>query len=210
MSHQLSLRFVLALVLGALGVATGRHALAEESNEPVLLIANPLLAEMYARTVLIAIPMGDNRHAGLIINRPTERSLSSLFPEHEPSKKVIAPVYFGGPVMTNSLFAVVRAGESPGAGSLPFIPGLFLVAHAKTIDQIIEREPNEARYYVGFVAWKPGELDEELEKGFWYVMKPDAELLFRDMPGGMWEELVKRAGASKVRAQAVRTGLEVQ
>ena len=29
--------------------------------------------------------------------RPTRRSLGNLFPEHEPSKKVADPVYYGGP-----------------------------------------------------------------------------------------------------------------
>jgi putative transcriptional regulator len=200
MQSKTPLTFLVALILAALAVVSWRPAGAQDSTQPVLLVANPLLAEMYAHTVLIAIPMGDNRHAGLIINRPTERSLASLFPEHEPSKQVLSPVFFGGPVMTNSLFAVVRSEDTPGEGSLPFVPGLFLVAHAKTIDEIIERQPNDARYYVGFVAWKPGELDEELKKGFWYVMPPEADLLFRDTTNGLWEELVRRAGAAKVRA----------
>jgi putative transcriptional regulator len=195
-------RFLLALVTAILFAVRAGPAPAQESSKPVLLVATPQLGELYAHTVLVAVPMGDNRHAGLIINRPTERSLASLFPEHEPSKKVISPVFFGGPEMTNSLFAVVRSAQSPGEGSFPFLPGLYLVAHAKTIDQIIEQEPNEARYYVGFVAWKPGELDEELDKGFWYAMPPDADLLFRDTSNGMWEELVKRAGAAKVRADS--------
>jgi putative transcriptional regulator len=197
---------LLALLAGLAFAALGRPAPAQESNQesnqPILLVANPALGEMYSHTVLVAIPLGENRHAGLIINRPTTQSMANLFPEHEPSKKVIAPVYFGGPVMSNSVFAVVRASESPGEGSVPFIPGLYLVAHVRTIDQIIEHEPNEARYYVGFVAWQPGELQQELEKGFWYTMKPEAELLFRDQPESMWEELVKRAGTVKMRVEA--------
>jgi putative transcriptional regulator len=203
--HRLALAFVASL----LSIMLAPLASAEESSEPVLLVATPQLGEFYAHTVLVAIPMGDNRHAGLIINRPTERSLASLFPEHEPSKKVVSPVYLGGPVMTNSLFAVVKAEASPGEGSVPFLPGLYLVARAATIDRIIEQEPNEARYYVGFVVWKPGELDEELEKGFWYAMPPDPKLLFREPANGMWEELVKRAGPAKVKAelQAAMRGL---
>ena len=215
MHYRLSLPTLLALLLGLACAALWRPAPAQtgpklEPNQPVLLVANPQLGEMYSHTVLVAIPLGENRHAGLIINRPTTQSMASLFPEHEPSKKVIAPVYFGGPVMTNSVFAVVRSSESPGEGSVPFMPGLYLVAHVKTIDDIIEREPNEARYYVGFVAWKPGELDEELEKGFWYTMKPDPELVFRDSPDGMWEELVKQAGVTKMRVEAWRAMLSLK
>jgi putative AlgH/UPF0301 family transcriptional regulator len=200
MQHPLR-RLALAFVAALLSLLLAPLSAAEESDAPVLLVATPQLGQFYAHTVLVAIPMGDNRHAGLIINRPTERSLASLFPEHEPSKNVISPVYLGGPVMADSLFAVVKAEASPGEGSVPFLPGLYLVARAATIDRIIEQEPNEARYYVGFVVWKPGELDEELEKGFWYTMQPDPKLLFREPPNGLWEELVKRAGPAKVRAQ---------
>ncbi len=190
------------LLLGAAAMLLAlywRPAHAEDTNRPLMLVANPHLGEFYAHTVLVVIPLGDDRHVGLIINRPSESSLASLFPEHEPSRKVVAPVYVGGPVMSNSLFAVVRAQRPPGEGSILLLPGLFLVAHVKTIDQIIEQEPNAARYYVGIVAWQPGELDEELRKGFWYVMQPDPDLLFREPPNGMWEELVKRAGVAKTR-----------
>jgi putative AlgH/UPF0301 family transcriptional regulator len=195
------------LVACALVVAPASHAYAQDTDRTVMLVANPQLGQFYAHTVLIVVPMGRDQHAGLIINRPTERSLASLFPEHEPSRKVVKPVYLGGPVMRNMVFAMLRADEAPDADSIPFMPGLFLVSHAKTIDHIIETRPNDARYYVGFVVWKPGELKEELERGFWYVMQPEAELLFRDSSDGMWEDLVNQAGTPKKDVKA-KTGGE--
>ena len=76
MHYRLSLPTLLALLLGLACAALWRPAPAQtgpnlEPNQPVLLVANPQLGEMYAHTVLVAIPLGENRHAGLIINRPT-------------------------------------------------------------------------------------------------------------------------------------------
>ena len=51
-----------------------------------------------------------------------------------------------------------------------------------TVDRVIEQNRNDARFYVGLVLWQPGELENELQRGFWYVMDHDAGLVFRKTP----------------------------
>jgi putative transcriptional regulator len=145
----------------------------------------------YRQTVLIASPTANGGHVGVIINRPTRRTLSSLFPEHEPSKKVIEPVFFGGPFSTTALVAVVRGDASPGQGSLLLMSNLYLAINVNTIDRIIEERPNDARYYVGYVGWRPGELRREIDRGLWHVMNPDANTIFRKDTDSLWEELLR-------------------
>lgn len=170
-----------------------QSARAADGPDALLLVASPRMGAMYQQTVLVATPVGNNRHAGFIINRPTSRSLSSLFPEHPPSKKVKAPVYFGGPAMMGALFAVIRATGTPDPRGMRLLADTVVFGEAEVIDQIIEQTPNEARYYVGFVAWQPGELESEIAHGYWYVLQPDSDLLFREDPGAMWQELFQRA-----------------
>ena len=148
---------------------------------------------MYSRTALLVVPAAGGQHFGFILNRATEVKLATLFPEHEPSAKVADPVYFGGPEMIGSIFAVVR--RDPGA-ALHLFGELFVTANGAAVDSIIESTPNDARYFVGFVGWGQGELAKELAEGFWYVEEPDAGLLFSHDTGHMWEELLKRAGKS--------------
>ena len=205
-ARQVVSLFVFALTLAcALPVA---QAQSEEASHAVMLVASPRLAAFYERTVLIAVPMPGNRHMGFIINRPTTRSLANLFPDHAPSKKVVDPVYLGGPEMTNSIFAVVKSASAPGASSFPFLPGLFVVADAPSVDKVIENSPNDARYYAGFVAWKPGELDSEFEQGFWYVLKPEADAMFRKDSDAMWKELLERAHKPSSASGQLRAGRE--
>src|SRR5262252_9225635 len=88
----------------------------------VFLVAAPGFRDPeYRQTVLIAAPTASGGHIGVIINRPTKRSLSSLFPEHEPSKKVVEPVFFGGPFSRGALVALVKANSTPGAGTVPLM-----------------------------------------------------------------------------------------
>jgi putative transcriptional regulator len=170
----------------------------------VMLVAAPRLIDPdYRATVLLAVPIENNRHVGVIINRPTGRSLASLFPEHAPSKQVKDPVYFGGPMLRQAIFAVVHIDHTPGPGSIQMMKELFLATQATVVDHIIEATPNEARYYVGYVAWRPGELRQEVDRGLWYVLDADPDLVFRKDPGSLWEELLSRARAVTAAAPAL-------
>jgi len=188
-------------VLAALAVAIAAPAQAQSEGKALMLVAKPTLAEAYSQTVLIALPMGDHEHVGFIINRPLEQSLGSLFPEHAPAKKVVEPVRFGGPVMADTVFAVVRSRRAPGGDSQRLFGDLFVASRAEDIDRIIEQTPNEARYFVGFVGWRAGELDAEIAKGFWYVLDPQAELLFRKDTHELWRDLIHRLGIEADPAQ---------
>ena len=182
---------VLCAVAG-LGVAPVSAQQFEE--QAVLLVAHPAFRDLdYRQTVLIAAPAPSGGHVGVILNRPTRHSLGSLFPEHEPSKKVFDPVYYGGPSLRGALVALVRSDVSPGTGTVSLMKNLHMAFRANIIDRIIEATPNEARYFVGFVGWRPSELKGEIDRGLWSVLSPDADTVFRKDTDGLWEELLKRA-----------------
>src|SRR5881394_2374179 len=163
-------------------------------DEAMILIAHPAFRDLeYRQTVLIAAPAPNGGHVGVILNRPTKRSLGSLFPEHEPSKKVLDPVYYGGPFSRGALVALVHAHDSPGPGSVPLMQDLYLAFRANTIDHVIEATPNEARYFVGYVGWRPGELKSEIDRGLWSVMNADVDTIFRKDTESLWEELLQQS-----------------
>jgi len=167
----------------------------------MLLVAEPGLHDAdYSQTVIIAGPSPNGGHVGVILNRPTRRSLGSLFPEHEPSKLVREPVYYGGPSSRDALVALVRAGDDPG-GAVPLTKNLYLAFRATTIDHVIETTPNQARYYVGYVGWRPGELRREIGNGLWSVLAPDVDTVFRKDTEGLWEELLQQSHGVRAAAR---------
>jgi putative AlgH/UPF0301 family transcriptional regulator len=185
-------RFCLVL-LGCLALGlSGAHA--QDTSQPVLLVAKPELGEFYRGSVLLAVPAKSGHHIGVIVNRPTQATLARLFPDHPPSKLVRDPVFLGGPDHINSIFALVNRAENPGGHSIPLMEGLFLAVDVEIVDAIIEKEPNQARFFAGIVTWQPGELDAELKRGFWYAQQPDVDLVLRNSPQGLWEDLVRRSG----------------
>ena len=191
------LRALLALLL----LASGGRVLAQQYEDALLLVANPGFRDLeYRETVLIAAPAPNGSHVGVILNRPTRRSLYSLFPDHEPSKKVVDPVFYGGPQSRSALVALVRTGETPGAGSMALMRNLFLTFRANTIDRVIETTPNNARYFMGYVIWRPGELRMEIERGLWSVIDADVDLVFRKDTDNLWEELLLQT--KRIRADS--------
>lgn len=180
----------LLVVLAAVPAASADEG--ADISKPVMLVANPKLGEFYRGTVLIVRPVGNDQHIGFIVNRPTKVTLGKLFPDDEPSTKVKDPVFLGGPANVGMIFAVVKRDGSPGGKSLPLMDHLFVAIDEKTVDEIIAHESDHARFFAGFVAWKPGELADEISRGLWYVMKPDANLVLRHSTEGMWDELVMK------------------
>ena len=193
----MSLVLRIATLLALLMVAP--FAGAQGQDDAIILIAHPAFRDLeYRQTVLVAAPAPNGGHVGVILNRPTRRSLGSLFPEHEPSKKVVEPVFYGGPFSRGALVALVRADEAPGAGSVLLMKNLYLAFRANTIDHVIETTPNEARYFVGYVGWRPGELRGEIDRGLWTVANADLDLIFRKDTEGLWEELLQQS--KRIRA----------
>jgi putative transcriptional regulator len=184
--------FVYAALSVTFPAACFAQSASPADEEAVFLVAHPAFRDLdYRQTVLIAAPIPNNGgHVGVIINRPTKRTMTSLFPDHGPSQKVIDPVFYGGPFSRGALVALIKTDANPGAGSVPIMRNLFLSFRANIIDKVIEQSPNDARYYVGYVGWRPGELKSEIERGLWAVQTANLDSVFRKDTDGMWEELI--------------------
>ena len=175
---------VLALVITA--------AQAVELSQPMILVAKPELVDrFYGSTVVVVTPIGGDQHAGFIVNRPTNVRLGQLVSEDDPLQKAVDPVYLGGPLSPDVLFALVERKQNPGGESVELMPGLYAAVEAKTVDRIMHTESDHARFVAGLVVWQRGELRAEIEHGAWYVLPPDPHLALQKPSQGLWEELVR-------------------
>ena len=183
---------VLLLVLAAV-LPWAAPAAAADLSEGVILVAKRQLRDkMYGSTILVARPIGNDQHIGFIVNRPTKVTLGQLFPRHAPSQKVPDPVFVGGPISAESIFALVETRKHPGGRSVQLMPGMFAVFDGKIVDDVIEHEAGRARFVAGLVGWRAGELRDEVQRGAWFVLDADPQVVLRK-PEGLWEELVRRA-----------------
>lgn len=191
---------VSAMIAAAVALAPfafpGARAAPDFEVEAVLLAATPNVRHpIWGHAVLLAAPLPVGGHVGVILNKPTRYTLSNLFPEHGPSKRVTGPVYFGGPYGSGSIVALSSLnGAAPPKGAMRLGEQLYLVYAANEVDRIIEQRPNDARYFAGFVVWQPGELLSELDAGLWTLHQADTTTVFRVDTERLWPELSGAAG----------------
>ena len=184
----MNLKTLLFVVLAAAATAVR----AQDVSESVILVAKPALRDpVFGSAVLVVAPIGEDQHAGFIINRPTDMRLGQIFPDEVPSKKAADRLYFGGPFGAQVVFALVERSASPGGTSFEVMTGLYAVIDAETVDRIIGTESDRARFVQGLVVWQAGELQAEIDRGLWYVLAPDAHLALERPAQGLWEDLVR-------------------
>src|SRR4030081_1779323 len=98
-----------AALLALLALATA--ASAQGTSNTVFLIARPGMPDPnFRETVVLATQQEGAEATGVIINRPTDRSLAEMLPS-ERFKPFKEPIFFGGPVAPQGLLSVFQGGR---------------------------------------------------------------------------------------------------
>lgn len=175
---------------------------AEDGPQGMMLVATgDLDGTPFQRAVLVAAPLSQGGYVGFIINRPTQVRLESLLPDQPSSRRVIDPVYVGGPQLKESVFALTRKAPAKHGTVIALSSDLFAVLDGDSVERVIESTPNDARFVLGLIIWGPDQLDEQIRAGVWDVRPADANAVFRRKSGGLWDELQGESAQEDPQAQ---------
>jgi putative transcriptional regulator len=184
-----SLRAALLVLLVLAG-----PALAQGPSKSLFLIARPGLPDPnFRESVVLVIHSEGAETTGVIINRPTDRSLAELLPG-ERFEPFTDPIFFGGPVTPQGLFALFQADNYSGP-AVPMLPGVYLAVLPDSVDALLRKPPAKVRFFSGFSGWAPGQLQGELDRGDWLIVDADAKTVFQRDTSRLWEDMVRRARA---------------
>ena len=149
----------------------------------------------FKETVILVTPHYRAEVVGVVVNKPTETAVSKLFPKSELKDEHSRQLYFGGPVSGQSLLYLIRSKKQPKA-SLRIFDDVFLSADSKVLEQVLRHPKPFAglRIFSGYAGWKPGQLEAEVEKGYWLLRDADTEILFNTEPGLIWRKLLDSPG----------------
>ena len=199
---RLCVDLAIARLLVALVAALAFALPAAADERGFLIVAKPHVPDPnFRRTVLLVTQAPDGAALGVIINRPANKSLAEAVPEEPKLARFTEPLYLGGPVERIGLFAVFRAATAPGDA---FRAGgdLWIALAPPTVEALINNPPEALRFYLGYAGWAPGQLRGEVDRGDWWVLDPDPEIVFRKDTKDLWEELAKRARSVTTRSPA--------
>lgn len=156
-----------------------------------LLVAEPRLPDInFFRTVIFLIEHSEEGAIGLVLNRPSQRSIAELWEEiSEMPCESEVKIDLGGPV-EGPLMAIHTLAH---LGELEIIPGVFFAAQRDHLDQLVRTTQKPYRFFVGHSGWGPGQLERELAEGSWLVTDPTMEMLFH-IKDNLWERAAKQVG----------------
>lgn len=152
------------------------------------LIAMPGMADdNFSRTVVYLCEHSKNGALGLVINRPTDITLKSLFEKVELSldrdELAQQPVFFGGPVQTERGFVLhekTGTEQSPYTSTLSIAGGGLEMTTSKDVLEALANGAGPRRLMVtlGYSGWSAGQLEEEIGRNGWLTVNADPKVIF--------------------------------
>jgi putative transcriptional regulator len=151
------------------------------------LIAMPAMADPhFAHTLTYVCEHNQDGALGIVINRPIDMTLSSLF---EQIKVPLAdqalrqaPVHFGGPVQIDRGFVLHRP-LGNWQSTLAISDNLGLTTSKDVLEAVGRGDgPTDVFVSLGYAGWSAGQLEAELAQNAWLTVEADVDVLFEIPP----------------------------
>jgi putative transcriptional regulator len=165
-----------------------------------LLVATPGLTEpSFARTVLLLLQhSADEGALGVVLNRPSGTDVDEVLPGWEALAHAPAVVFEGGPVQPNAAICLGRArSDSPpeAYAVLQKDPtGTLGTVDLDAAPELLASSVDAVRVFAGYAGWSPGQLEDEVAEGSWWVLDALPGDAFSPAPTLLWRQVLRRQG----------------
>ena len=138
------------------------------------LIAMPGMVDAnFAGSVIYLFEHNARGAMGLVVNKPTEVDLATLFDKIELKLEIAPlleqPVYFGGPVQIERGFVLHESNPHLSYSSSLVIPGGLTMTTSKDVLEAVAlgNGPRKFMMTLGYAGWSAGQLEEEITLNGW-------------------------------------------
>ncbi|MGQ0625771.1 MAG: YqgE/AlgH family protein [Sporichthyaceae bacterium] len=165
-----------------------------------LLVASPELEDPhFARTVVLLLSHAPDGSLGVVLNRPTDRSVGSVLSGWAGVGNDPDVLYAGGPVSRNSALALAELDGVPARmGGAPMgwrpVAGSMGLIDLDADPQTLSGSLRGMRVFAGYAGWSGGQLMGELGEGAWAVVDFRPEDAFTAHPSKLWSAVLRRQG----------------
>lgn len=147
------------------------------------LLAMPSMADPNFGGAVVFIAEHSAKGAlGLVINRPMELDLQSLFERIDLRLEIAPlasnPVFFGGPVQTDRGF-VLHQPLGTWNSTVSIGDSLGLTSSKDVLEAVALGEgPQRLLVTLGYAGWGPGQLEDEIARNAWLTVEADPAVIF--------------------------------
>ena len=168
-----------------------------ESMTGQLLVATPTLKDPnFDRTVVLLVAHEPGGALGVVLNRATEVPVAEVLGNWGELAGAPAGRFAGGPVQPESAICLARTRPEVKKR----VTGFHQVAGAVgTVDLSADPERlrdsvSGIRVFAGYSGWSPGQLEDEIAGGSWFVFDALPGDPFVTRPDDLWAMVLRRQG----------------
>jgi putative AlgH/UPF0301 family transcriptional regulator len=182
----------LPLLVGSLEAQSKKPA--DLATGKLLVVPRDSLDRNFAEAVVLLVHYGDDGVLGLMLNRRTQLPISRVLREVKGAEKVSDPVFAGGPVELETVLAL-RQSRTQITDATHVFGKVYMVTTRRDLESALEAGagPGELRIYLGYCGWAPGQLENEVRAGGWYIFDSSEALVFDSNPSTLWGRMISRA-----------------
>lgn len=204
---------IVALALLLIAVAHADVERLPRADAPaagLLLVASQNLHDPnFAETIVVITEHGILGSIGLIVNRVSALPVVATLPELKGLENKEARLHLGGPLQIPSIRLLV---QSPVAvsGATRLFGNVYFVNSTSLLRSLLNdsgpNRPQQIHYYAGYAGWSPGQLQSEIARGDWHLIRGDADAVFAEDGQDSWRELIEKLAGLWVRRENSELG----
>lgn len=171
-----------------------------------LLVATPALADPnFDRAVVLLLDHDEEGSLGVVLNRPTPVDVAEILEGWGELAGAPGVVFQGGPVSLDSALgvAVIPGEEGPASGvrsrggrggpiGWRRVHGAIGLVDLDTPPELLAPALGSLRIFAGYAGWGPGQLEDELVEGAWYVVESEPGDVSSPDPERLWRAVLRR------------------
>jgi putative transcriptional regulator len=181
----------MALVCGTLPAQSKK---VEDLAAGKLLVMERQTADpVFGQSVILLIEYSNDGVVGVMLNHTTDLPLSRLHGVEGTAKRSDT-VFVGGPVEIEQVTGLVRAPTAP-PDAIHVAGDLYAVQSKPGLEAALKasKGPDDLRVYLGYCGWVIPQLQNEVNRGSWYIFDHGEQFAFDSAPSTLWSRLIDRA-----------------
>jgi len=190
---------LIALLACAASAASAQSPGWPKSLKGQLLVAEPTMGDPnFDHTVVFMVEHDDQGAFGVVINRsygqvPLADLMSGFGADEKPAKDRVEVLY-GGPV-SPEVGMVLHSNDYASDGTRAVTKGISLTTNVKVLEDIAGgRGPRKSLLMMGYAGWAPGQLESEIERGDWFWVPADSDLVLSLRHNDKWRAAMDLRG----------------
>ena len=160
----------------------------------ILVAAPSIVGDLsFHRTVVVLVDNTNETLMGFVINKKLDYSLNEVANQLKKS----FPLYYGGPVETDSLFFIYNS-KVKVSGSMSICKNLNWGGDFDEIVKLINDDKiskEDIKFFLGYSGWNPNQLKNEMKDKNWEIFKNiDQDLVLSNETEGIWKNYLNSIG----------------